>query len=130
MTELKRHQYGLEKDVTFEAAHKLPKHRGMCSQLHGHSYRVTFRLATAQLVKPGEGDEFMVIDTQEIAGLWAEHCRPMVDHRYLNDVPGLEVPTTEVVARWIFDRMAPFMRGKLAQVVLAEGFTSRASWPE
>jgi 6-pyruvoyltetrahydropterin/6-carboxytetrahydropterin synthase len=85
----------------FESAHHLPHlpdgHK--CKNLHGHNYRV-------EIVKQGTPDahgfvqDFAEIDA-EIAPLLK-----MVDHRLLNEVPGLENPTAEVIAAWFFDRIA------------------------
>ena len=85
----------------FESAHHLPHlpdgHK--CKNLHGHNYRV-------EIVKQGVPDargfvqDFAEVDA-EIAPLIK-----MVDHRLLNDVPGLENPTAEVIAAWFFERIA------------------------
>ena len=85
----------------FESAHHLPHlpdgHK--CRNLHGHNYRV-------EIVKQGKPDargfveDFAEVDA-EIAPLIK-----MVDHRLLNEVPGLENPTAEVIAAWFFERIA------------------------
>jgi 6-pyruvoyltetrahydropterin/6-carboxytetrahydropterin synthase len=85
----------------FESAHHLPHvpdgHK--CKNLHGHNYRV-------EIVKQGTPDargfveDFADVDA-EIAPLVK-----LVDHRLLNDVPGLENPTAEVIAAWFFERIA------------------------
>ena len=85
----------------FESAHHLPQlpdgHK--CKNLHGHNYRI-------EIVKCGTPDargfvqDFAEIDA-EIAPLVK-----MVDHRLLNDVPGLENPTAEVIAAWFLERIA------------------------
>lgn len=119
----------LEKDLTFEAAHRLPHHPGKCSRLHGHSYRLTLRLVSDSLGGKGTAEEGMVLDTAEVSAIVGEHVLSLVDHYYLNEVPGLEVPTTENVVRWIYERLKPQMRGRLERVELHEGFTSRAVYP-
>ena len=89
------------KEFRFEAAHKLPNvpagHK--CGRLHGHSFfcRVTIRGA----VDPVTGW------VQDFADL-KEAFRPLeeqLDHNYLNEIEGLENPTSEVIARWIWDRL-------------------------
>ena len=84
------------KDVSFEAAHRLinvPEDH-QCARLHGHSYAVRLELE-------GPVVNGWVQDYAEIKAAWmGVHKR--IDHRYLNDVPGLENPTTEVVAEWIY----------------------------
>ncbi len=85
----------------FESAHHLPHlpdgHK--CKNLHGHNYRV-------EIVKRGTPDERGFV--QDFAEVDAEIAPlvKMVDHRLLNDVPGLENPTAEVIAAWFFDRIA------------------------
>jgi 6-pyruvoyltetrahydropterin/6-carboxytetrahydropterin synthase len=85
----------------FESAHHLPHlpdgHK--CKNLHGHNYRV-------EIVKRGRPDGRGFV--QDFAEVDAE-IGPLlkaVDHRLLNDVPGLENPTAEVIAAWFFDRIA------------------------
>lgn len=93
----------LVQDFRFEAAHLLPKvppdHK--CRRLHGHSFKVA--IAVSGPVDPETG---WLIDF----GVLEERWKPMhdqLDHRYLNEVPGLENPTSEVLAKWIWDRMKP-----------------------
>jgi 6-pyruvoyltetrahydropterin/6-carboxytetrahydropterin synthase len=85
-------------EFTFEAAHRLPNvpsdHK--CSRLHGHSYRAAVHVTGA--VDPRTG---WVIDFGDIKAA----CKPVVaqlDHYYLNEIPGLENPTSEVLATWIW----------------------------
>jgi 6-pyruvoyltetrahydropterin/6-carboxytetrahydropterin synthase len=85
----------------FESAHHLPHlpdgHK--CKNLHGHNYRV-------DIVKQGTPDaRGFVRDFAEIDGEIAPLLK-MVDHRLLNEVPGLENPTAEVIAAWFFERVA------------------------
>jgi 6-pyruvoyltetrahydropterin/6-carboxytetrahydropterin synthase len=107
------------KDFTFEAAHLLPHvpegHK--CRRLHGHSFRVTVRVR-------GEPDPHMgwVMDFGELKAAWRP-LHQLLDHRYLNDVPGLENPTSEVLARWIWGRLVGPLPG-LAAVVVRETCTS------
>jgi 6-pyruvoyltetrahydropterin/6-carboxytetrahydropterin synthase len=84
----------------FESAHFLPKvpegHR--CRNLHGHNYRV-------EIVVAGEVDargfvrDFGEVDA-EVAPLIAQ-----LDHKLLNEVPGLENPTAEIIARWFVEHV-------------------------
>jgi 6-pyruvoyltetrahydropterin/6-carboxytetrahydropterin synthase len=87
----------LSKRFTFDAAHCLPKldpgHK--CARLHGHTYQV-------EIVCRGPVDENgFVIDYDAIAHAW-EPIHRALDHRYLNDIPGLEQPSTENLLAWIF----------------------------
>lgn len=119
--------YELTKTLTFEAAHRLPNHKGMCRRLHGHSYRLTVHVRTAALVRSGPEDG-MIIDTQALSRLIKKHVLKKVDHRYLNRVPGLETPTTENLAAWIHEQLAPHVSA-LVGIEVEEGFTSSASYP-
>jgi len=108
------------KTFRIEAAHRLPRlpvdHK--CSRLHGHSFRVTVRVA-------GEVDPELgwVVDYGEIKGAFAP-LFDALDHRYLNEVPGLENPTSEVLAVWVWERLAPRLPG-LAAVEISETCTTR-----
>jgi 6-pyruvoyltetrahydropterin/6-carboxytetrahydropterin synthase len=90
------------REFTFEAAHHLPHvpdgHK--CARLHGHSFRVEVHVAGP--MDPVTG---WVMDFADLT----EAFRPLhsqLDHRYLNEVVGLENPTSENLARWIWDRLA------------------------
>jgi 6-pyruvoyltetrahydropterin/6-carboxytetrahydropterin synthase len=91
------------KQFTFEAAHLLPnvppEHK--CRRLHGHSYRVTV-VVTAEL-EPATG---WVMDFADLKAAFAA-CRDRLDHRYLNEIPGLENPTAEHIAIWIWKELKP-----------------------
>ncbi len=91
----------LVKEFSFESAHHLPHvpedHK--CRRLHGHSYRVT-------LTVKGEVDDKMgwLIDYADIKAAFAPLLERL-DHYYLNEIEGLENPTSEVLAKWIWDRL-------------------------
>jgi len=88
------------KRFRFEAAHRLPKTqpKHKCHNLHGHNFVVV-------LAFKGQVDaDGWLIDFAEITAAW-EPLKTLVDHRYLNDVSGLENPTSEVLAAWIWARM-------------------------
>lgn len=92
----------LEVDLRFEAAHRLPHvpdgHK--CARLHGHSFHVTVTVK-------GAVDERMgwLLDYSDIRA-YLEPVRQRLDHYYLNEIEGLENPTSEVLARWIWDRLS------------------------
>jgi 6-pyruvoyltetrahydropterin/6-carboxytetrahydropterin synthase len=93
------------KEFTFEAAHRLPnlppEHK--CSRLHGHSFRV--RVCVAGPVDERTG---WVMDFGDIKAA----CKPVIDeldHRYLNEIPGLENPTSERIAMWLWHRLRPLL---------------------
>lgn len=86
----------ISKMFDFDAAHFLPLvpdgHK--CKRMHGHTYRV-------EIICEGEPDaRGMVVDYAEIAAAW-KPIESLLDHHTLNDVPGLENPTTEILAPWV-----------------------------
>ena len=107
------------KDFTFEAAHRLPNvapdHK--CARLHGHSFR-------ARITVEGQvgGDTGWVVDFADITAA-CEPLRLQLDHHYLNDIEGLENPTSEVIARWLWDRLASPLPG-LCRVTVQETCTA------
>jgi len=107
------------KEFHFEAAHRLPNvpegHK--CARLHGHSFHVRICLS-------GEvGDESgWVMDFAELKQYFAP-LHDELDHRYLNDIPGLENPTSEIIAKWIWDRLASDLP-QLSAVEIRETCTS------
>ena len=113
----------LERGYRFEAAHFLPKvpagHK--CARMHGHSYQI-------EIVIEGEVDPELgwVMDFAEID----EHVLPLVrrlDHQVLNEVDGLANPTSELLAIWWWERLAPTLAG-LVEVTVSETLTSRCSY--
>lgn len=110
-------------EFTFESAHRLPNvpegHK--CARLHGHSFRVEVHVSG-----PLDPELGWVVDFGDIRAA-AEPVRAALDHRYLNEIDGLENPTSEVVARWIWDRLASSLPG-LSQVVVRETCQSGASY--
>ncbi len=109
----------LAKTFFFEAAHHLPyvppDHK--CRRLHGHSYRV-------EIVVRGDVDRELgwLMDFDQIRQAF-EPIRLQLDHYYLNEIPGLENPTSEILARWIWERLAPTLPC-LYRVSIAETCTS------
>ncbi len=111
----------LIKTFSFEAAHRLPRlpatHK--CHRLHGHSFRV--EVAVAGVVDPHLG---WLLDYAEMTEAF-EPLRRDLDHARLNDVPGLENATSEHLARYIWDRLAPRLPGLLASVTVHETCAAR-----
>ena len=110
----------LRKTFQFEAAHLLPNlpaaHK--CRRLHGHSFR-------AEIVAAGGCDPKLgwLMDYADIS----EAFKPLfeqLDHRYLNEIPGLENPTSENIARWICEQLKPRLP-LLTEVIVAETCLSK-----
>jgi 6-pyruvoyltetrahydropterin/6-carboxytetrahydropterin synthase len=110
-------------EFRFEAAHRLSRvpegHK--CARLHGHSFRV--ELAVEGPVDDKTG---WFLDFQHLYDAW-KPLHQVLDHHYLNEVPGLENPTSEILARWIWDRLRPALPF-LTRVTLCETCESRCEY--
>lgn len=108
---------------SFEAAHFLPNvaptHR--CRAMHGHSYRVELKLEGPVDPVSGFVVDFFVIEQA------VEPLRAMLDHHCLNEIAGLENPTAENIAIWIYERIQKPLP-QLATVVVYETKDSRAEY--
>jgi 6-pyruvoyltetrahydropterin/6-carboxytetrahydropterin synthase len=104
---------------TIEAAHCLPNvpegHK--CSRLHGHSFRIELQLTGA--VDPHSG---WIMDFAEVKAAF-QPTYDRLDHHYLNEISGLENPTSENLARWIWDQLKPNLP-LLSKVTVHETCTS------
>ena len=111
------------KAFTLESAHRLPNvpagHK--CARVHGHSFRVEIHVCGP--LDPRLG---WVMDFADVKSAF-EPLLQQLDHHYLNDVPGLENPTSEHLARWIWQRLKPALP-QLSAVVVHETCTSGARY--
>ena len=110
----------LVKTFGFEAAHWLPTfpedHK--CRRMHGHSFKI--EVAVEGEVPQERG---YLIDFGEITAVISP-VRDQLDHRCLNEIEGLENPTSEVLAKWLWDRLKPQLP-MLAEVSVQETCTAR-----
>lgn len=113
----------LARTYRIEASHVLPKAppESECARLHGHSWTVEVHVA-------GEIDREAgwLIDYGDIDDAW-EPIHRRLDHRHLNDIEGLDNPTSELLAVWIWDRLEPELPG-LRAVVVHETCTARCTY--
>jgi 6-pyruvoyltetrahydropterin/6-carboxytetrahydropterin synthase len=113
----------LRKTFQFEAAHLLPllpkSHK--CRRLHGHSFKVDIVVTGDLDPKLGWVMDYAAI-TDVFKPLWER-----LDHRYLNEVSGLENPTSENIAIWIWDKLKPKLP-LLTEVTVAETCTARCTY--
>ena len=111
------------KEFTFEAAHRLPRvpadHK--CARPHGHSYRVAVHVCG-----PVDDHAGWVCDFADLGAAF-EPLRARLDHHDLNTVEGLDNPTCERLAEWIWDRLLPALPG-LSRVVVHETPTSGCAY--
>jgi 6-pyruvoyltetrahydropterin/6-carboxytetrahydropterin synthase len=94
--------YEIFKEFTFEAAHHLAVNVSAghpYGKLHGHSFKVEVLLRGEP-----DWDKNWLCDFGEIERQIAK-LRSVLDHSYLNEIEGLEVPTLENISRWIWRRL-------------------------
>ena len=113
----------LVKELRFEAAHRLPKvpPGHTCARLHGPSFKVEVAIAGSVNEETGWFIDYEVVDAA-----W----RPLfeiLDHHYLNEVPGLENPTSEHLARFLWERMKPALPG-LERITVYETCDARCEY--
>ncbi|MCB1600906.1 MAG: 6-carboxytetrahydropterin synthase QueD [Lysobacterales bacterium] len=109
------------KIFSIESAHRLPNlpasHK--CSRLHGHSFRIEIHVR-GEIRQP----EGWVVDFADVKRAF-QPLFDQLDHNYLNDIPGLENPTSERLAQWIFEQLQPALP-QLSKVVVHETCTAGA----
>ena len=103
------------KQFNFEAAHQTPPF----SALHGHSFVVSVYLKGEQ--DPVYGWSHNMYELEKII----DRIKQKVDHKYLNDVEGLEVPTLENITNWMVNQLDAAVTG-LDRVVVRRGFEGQA----
>jgi len=113
----------IAKSFTFDAAHRLPRVPAghPCGRLHGHTYT-----ATLVLEGPVGAESGWIVDFGVIKAA-LQPLRERLDHACLNDIAGLENPTAELLARWIYAQLAPTL-ALLVEVTVRETPTSSATY--
>lgn len=111
------------KEFTFEAAHRLPHvpegHK--CGRLHGHSYRVRVYVSGSI-----DGTIGWVMDFGDVKAAFKPILNRL-DHYYLNEIAGLENPTSEVLAQWIWGELKPRLP-LLSKIEVSETCTSGCAY--
>ncbi|MGL5872693.1 MAG: 6-carboxytetrahydropterin synthase QueD [Xenococcaceae cyanobacterium] len=115
------------KEFRFEAAHRLPYHNGKCQRLHGHSWIGRIYVKGEELIKNGS-QQGMLMDFGEIEKYVQPLVENFLDHHYLNETTGLESPTSEAIARWVFEKLEKEGLKGLHSVEIRETCTSGAKY--
>jgi 6-pyruvoyltetrahydropterin/6-carboxytetrahydropterin synthase len=107
------------KRFTFESAHRLPNvppcHK--CARLHGHTFALEIRVRGQVGAESGWVQDFADLESA------ARPFLDQLDHQYLNEISGLENPTSENLARWLWDRLLPSLPG-LCRITIQENCDS------
>ena len=117
----------LAKKFTFEASHQLPKHDGKCARLHGHSW-AGYVICSSSILKSNDSPKAgMITDYSDISKMIDPLVEEKLDHYHLNESTGLDNPTSEELARWIYERIVSHrpMGVTLEAIVIEETCTSR-----
>lgn len=88
-----------------------------CSRLHGHSFRIEVHVSG-----PLDPQQGWVLDFADVQAAW-QPIHAALDHRCLNDIEGLDNPTSEILAVWLWNRLLPALPG-LSKVVVMETHAS------
>lgn len=93
-------KFELKQHFQIESARFLPhlEKTHPCARVHGHSFRITLTLVGEVDPKIGWVMDYNEIQTR------MQPILSQLDHRVLNEVPGLENPTSEFLAKWIYDK--------------------------
>ncbi len=110
------------KEFRFEAAHRLtnvdPGHK--CGRLHGHSFRFEVKIRGPIDKKNG-----WLMDFGDISSVVKPLVENSLDHNYLNELEGLDNPTSEALCIWLWDKIKPEIEG-LCEITVHETCTARA----
>lgn len=115
------------KEFRFEAAHRLPHHDGKCCRLHGHSWLGRVYVKGNQLIKDGS-KQGMLLDYGDLKKYIQPLLDDFLDHYYLNETTGLENPTSEAIAKWVFEQLEAATLPGLHAVEIQETCTSGARY--
>lgn len=113
----------IEKEFVFDSAHFLPlvalDHK--CRRLHGHTYKVVVG------VEGEAGPQGWIMDFADISAV-IKPILKQIDHTLLNAVPGLENPTAENIAKWLYDKSKKELSA-VSYIIVQEGVASRVIYP-
>lgn len=101
--------YILRKSFKFEASHQLKHYDGKCSRLHGHSWELIVEIIGK--LEPSVNPQIL-IDYFDISKVVKPLLEEKFDHWHLNETLNTEDPTSEFVAKWLFDYLKPSFSSK------------------
>ena len=88
----------------------------ICKRMHGHTFNIKVFIWGEINKKDG-----FVIDFYEIDSIFNKHIHPLIDHKVLNEVSGLENPTSEILCKWIWDNLEEYIVG-LYRIEVSEDY--------
>lgn len=117
--------YSVKVEGNFSSAHNLRGYKGKCEALHGHNWKVEAVVAASSADKAGMVIDFRVLKAK------LNRVLDKLDHAYLNKIPHFRKanPTSELIARYIFERLKPGLKG-LRSVTVWESENSAATYDE
>src|SRR5690625_4882067 len=115
--------FTIVKIFRFEAGHQLIHHDGACKEPHGHSYILEVQIQSNSLNEDGPKKN-MVIDFHQVSDIVKPMVKTYLDHKWLNETLNTDSPTSEFIARWIYQYLADKLPG-LHTVTLSETTTSK-----
>ncbi len=122
--------FTLRKKFKFEASHQLPNHDGKCQRLHGHSWVgwIEVQGPSTMVYGPKAG---MLMDYGDLAKILDPIVEGYLDHLHLNESTSLKNPTSEELAKWLYQMLSPKFPEwgpQLVAVVIEETCTSYAEY--
>lgn len=117
-------KFELRQQFRIESARFLPglPEAHPCRQMHGHGFQITLRLVGEKQEKPGWVRDYHEIETK------VKPLLSMIDHKVLNDVPGLENPSSENLSYWLFEKIKKEIP-ELIQVIVSETPSTECRYP-
>lgn len=117
-------RYVLSKEFKFEASHQLVGHDGKCARLHGHSWLLRISVQGDRLQEDGPKKN-MLLDYGDVSAVVKPLVEEFLDHHHLNTTLDTDSPTSEYVARWVWNRLPMFAGARVCAVEVEETCTSR-----
>jgi 6-pyruvoyltetrahydropterin/6-carboxytetrahydropterin synthase len=120
-------EWVIYKEFRFEAAHRLPNYDGKCNRLHGHSWVGRVYVKGERTIEHGS-QQGMLIDYAKISDYIQPLLDDYLDHYYLNETMKLENPTSELISKWIFEKLEAAQLPGLYAVEIRETCTSGCTY--